>query len=131
MNNQVIITTGGLQASHQIIQPIFVQITNRGVLKNQMKSFEKEYEELIQSLQTQGLIHQDPAKKDTMFQSNHSNTTGLHMEKAFYIGMEELKKKAQLLGANAIIHLRYETDILADDADFYFQMYGTAVKMEK
>ncbi len=131
MNHQIIVTTGTLEDKHSIIHPIFVQITNRGTLRNQMKRLEKEYEEFIKDLQEKGLIHPESEKKEGMSKKGHSHPTGLHMEKAFYIGIEELKKKAQVLEADAVIHLRYETDILDGDADFYFQMYGTAVRIER
>ena len=59
-----------------------------------------------------------------------SDVTGEDMEKAFYIGVEELKYKAISLNGDAIIHLRYDTDILSNNEGFYSQMYGTVVKLK-
>ena len=53
-------------------------------------------------------------------------------QKAFFIVMEELKRKAITIGADAIIHMRQDVDIETHDFQFfYLQMYGTAVKLKK
>lgn len=50
-------------------------------------------------------------------------------EKAFYIAVEELKKRAVILGADAIICMRQDIDLDSNGfAYFYLQMYGTAVR---
>lgn len=51
-------------------------------------------------------------------------------DKAFFIAVEELKKRAAMLGANAIIAMRQDIDIDTTGFQFfYLQMYGTAVKI--
>ena len=53
-------------------------------------------------------------------------------EKAFYIAVEELKKKAALLDADAIIGMRQDIDLDTNGFSyFYLQMYGTAVKYKR
>ena len=55
-----------------------------------------------------------------------------NFEKAFYIATEELKRKAVMIGADAIVHMRQDIDLDTDGfAYFYLQMYGTAVKLKK
>ncbi len=50
-------------------------------------------------------------------------------EKAFFIATEELKKRAKMLGADAIICMRQDIDLDTNNLQFfYLQMYGTAVK---
>ena len=50
-------------------------------------------------------------------------------EKAFFVAVEELKKRAALLGADAIIGMRQDIDLDTNTFQFfYLQMYGTAVK---
>jgi len=51
-------------------------------------------------------------------------------EKAFFVSVEELKKRAALLGADAIISMRQDIDLDTNSFQyFYLQMYGTAVKL--
>lgn len=50
-------------------------------------------------------------------------------EKAFFVAVEELKVRAALLGADAIIGMRQDIDLDTNGFQFfYLQMYGTAVK---
>ena len=50
-------------------------------------------------------------------------------EKAFFIATEELKKRGEMVGADAIICMRQDIDMDTNGfAFFYLQMYGTAVK---
>ncbi len=50
-------------------------------------------------------------------------------EKAFYIAVQELKKRAKLLDAHAIVGMRQDIDLdTTAFQHFYLQMYGTAVR---
>jgi uncharacterized protein YbjQ (UPF0145 family) len=51
-------------------------------------------------------------------------------DKAFYICLEEMKKRAARLGADAVIYMRQgmELDTVMFQF-FYMQVYGTAVRM--
>ncbi|MPN44539.1 hypothetical protein SDC9_192104 [bioreactor metagenome] len=50
-------------------------------------------------------------------------------EKAFFIATEELKKRGEMVGADAIIGMRQDIDMdTTGFAFFYLQMYGTAVR---
>jgi uncharacterized protein YbjQ (UPF0145 family) len=52
-------------------------------------------------------------------------------EKAFYVAVQELKKRASKLGANAIICMRQDIDLDTNAFQyFYLQMYGTAVRIK-
>ena len=47
----------------------------------------------------------------------------------FFVAVQELKKRAGLLGADAIIAMRQDIDLDTTAFQFfYLQMYGTAVK---
>ena len=49
--------------------------------------------------------------------------------KSFFIAVEELKKRAAILGADAIVAMRHDIDLDTNGlAYFYLQMYETAVK---
>ena len=114
---QIIATSGDLKQDYEIISPIFLQIANRGILKNHLDKLALKHKIFLEDLTTKGILS-----------DKHIDTTGQDMEKAFYIALEELKSKAQKIGGDALIYLRYDTDILQTSSDFYLQLYGTAVK---
>jgi len=130
----IIVTTGNIKENHSIIQPVFVQISNKGVLKNQYEQLEIKHQKLIQGLQDKELLPPNPSsKKRNSLSSSMESTdiTGVRMEKAFYIALEEIKQKAAHLEGDAVVYMRYETDFLANPSnEFYLQMYGTVVKFE-
>ena len=52
-------------------------------------------------------------------------------DKAFFIVVEELKKRAARMGADAVIGMRQDIDLDTNAFTyFYLQMYGTAVKFK-
>ena len=52
-------------------------------------------------------------------------------DKAFFIAVEELKKRAARMGADAVIGMRQDIDLDTNAFTyFYLQMYGTAVKFK-
>lgn len=130
----ITVTTGDLKNAYTILQPIFVQISNKGILKNQYELLESKYHKFLEKLQDVGLVAQeaDPHKKGTFAgKLDKPDSTGHKMEKAFYIAIEELKKRAVLLKGDAIVAMRYETDLLYNQSgEFYLQMYGTVVKFD-
>jgi Putative heavy-metal-binding len=133
MKTNIQVTTGDLKQNYTIILPIFVQISNKGILKNEFEKLEIKYQILLKDLQEKGVLTPEhKGKKDSLREltgENKSDIVGLRMEKAFYIAIEELKKKAEKLDADAVVSMRYETDLVSGNhADFYLQMYGTAVK---
>ena len=52
-----------------------------------------------------------------------------YFEKVFLAFVEELKKRAEKMGANAIIGLHQNMNYDVNDLYFHFYMYGTAVKL--
>lgn len=114
---KIIATTGDLKQEYEIIGPIFLQIANRGILKNHLDKLALEHKVFLDDLISKGILS-----------AKHIDTTGQDMEKAFYIALEELKSKAEKMDGDALIHLSYDTDILASSSDFYLQLYGTVVK---
>ena len=131
---EIIITTGELKQAYTILQPIFVQISNKGVLKNQYELLEQKYHKFLEKLQDIGLVAQEyqPKKKGSLVGNDDKpDSVGHRMEKAFYIAIEELKKRAEYLKGDAVIAMRYETDLLTNPSgEFYLQMYGTVVKFD-
>jgi uncharacterized protein YbjQ (UPF0145 family) len=52
-------------------------------------------------------------------------------DKAFYVAVQELKSRASILKADAIISMKQDIDLDTTAFQyFYLQMYGTAVKFK-
>ena len=65
------------------------------------------------------------------FELFESSNHHFNFDIAFFIAVEELKERAALLGADAVIGMRQDIDL--DSVGFkyfYLQMYGTAVKLK-
>ncbi len=140
------VTTCDLKRDYEILGPVFYQINDAGSGLNFTRKA-IEYRDKIIQLKHNGQILEErtsftetmagivglfdifnygdvlPSTKDYMGQ-NHKN-----FEAAFFIAVEELKKKAFLLGADAVIGMRHDFDLDTNGFQhFYLQIYGTAVK---
>ena len=73
----------------------------------------------------------DEARADWGFLWGEWSVGQSDFEVAFFVAIEELKKRASMVGANAIICLRQDIDLDTNAFQFfYLQMYGTAVKIK-
>jgi hypothetical protein len=126
MYNSVLVTTGDLKEDYKIIGPVYFQISNKGILSNQLNRMKNKYKEEIEAMQSQGQIGKPDA--DWGFLIGEWSVGQSDFELAFYIAVQELKKRALSLGGDAIIFLRQDIDLDTNAfAYFYLQMYGTAV----
>lgn len=117
--SEIIITTCDVKQNYQVLCPICVQISNNVALCRNFNKLIKEYQNKSNTPKDNGaskLLTDAKAEKNKF-------------EQIFFIGVEELKKRAQAVGANAIIGMRQDFEIGENDYDyFYLQIYGTAVK---
>ncbi|MGH2396287.1 MAG: heavy metal-binding domain-containing protein [bacterium] len=80
-------------------------------------------------MKKQGQISQ--ARRDWGFLYGEFSVGQSDFEKAFFIAVQELKKRAAILGANAVIGMRQDIDLDTNTFQFfYLQMYGTAVEFK-
>ena len=116
----ILLTTMDLNHKpYEIIGLVYFQVSNRGVFSNQLEKLMKKYQPAFEALKEQGLAGQTNRVWDF---------TQTDLEKAFFVSQEELKERARTLGADAIIGIKEDTDILQNQIDFSMQMYGTAVR---
>jgi hypothetical protein len=126
----VIVTTGDLKEDYEIIGPVYFQISNKGIFKGALGDLIAKYESDIVKMKRQGTMSQDRA--DWGFLYGEWSVGQSDFEKAFYVATQELKKRAQILGADAVICMRQDIDLDTDGFSyFYLQMYGTAVLTER
>lgn len=130
---EIIVTTGDLRDNYRIIGPVFFQVTNKGIFSSQLGKLKKEYEGKIAEMRTKGRLSDSTVDLDLWGVLIGEWSVGqTEFEVAFFIAVQELKKRAQMLGGDAIVSMRQDIDLDTNGfAYFYLQMYGTAVKIEK
>ena len=133
INNKVekmIVTTCDLKENYEIIGPVYFQLSNKGLFGSTFSNLVKEYSAKINYMKREGKLSKE--KADWGFLYGEWSVGQNDFEKAFYIAVEELKKKAALLDADAIIGMRQDIDLDTNGFSyFYLQMYGTAVKYKR
>jgi len=128
--NQIIVTTGDLQQPYEVLGPVYFQVSNKGLLSSTLDKLMLYYSEEIRRMKAQGTMSE--ARADWGFLYGEWSVGQSQFEAAFFIATEELKKRAKLVGADAIIGMRQDIDMdTYGFAYFYLQMYGTAVKLKK
>ena len=123
----MIVTTGDLKRDYEVLGPVYYQISNKGVFSSSLSDLKKQYLAEIQKMKSMGIMSQERA--DWGFLYGEWSVGQNDFEAAFFIATEELKKRAKMVGADAIIGMRQDIDMDTNGfAYFYLQMYGTAVK---
>lgn len=124
---KIIVTTCDLKEDYEIIGPVYFQVSNKGIFSSAYSELVRKYSNKIVEMKRSGNISKE--KADWGFLYGEWSVGQNDFEKAFYIAVEELKKKAALLDADAIIGMRQDIDLDTNGFSyFYLQMYGTAVK---
>jgi len=124
------VTTEDIKEEYDIIGPVYYQISNKGIFSSTFSEKFKEYSAEIERMKKKGSMSRERA--DWGFLYGEFSVGQSQFEKAFFIATEELKKRAALLGGDAIIGMRQDIDLDTNGFSyFYLQMYGTAVKKKK
>ena len=127
--SNVIVTTGDLKQEYEILGPVYFQVSNKGLFGSTLKTLMKKYEAEIQQKKKAGIMTEN--RSDWGFLYGEWSVGQRDFEKAFFVATEELKKRAEMVGADAVICMRQDVDIDTNGfAFFYLQMYGTAVKLK-
>lgn len=147
--HEILVTTTDINKPYDIIGPVFYQINDAGSGKMIYKK-QVEYRSILNNLKDSNqMTNQSTSITEVMgslagvFEllqtGNISESTKDLMgnnhqiyDEAFFISIEELKKRAFLMGADAIIGMREELNLDTNGFQhFYMQMYGTAIKFKK
>jgi len=124
----VIITTGDLKEPYEIVGPVFFQVSNKGIFSSALSKLVQQYESEIEQMKNQGQM--GPREFDWVNLLMEHSVNQSDFEKAFFVAVQELKKRAKLLNAHAVISMRQDIDIDTSGFQyFYLQMYGTAVRL--
>jgi uncharacterized protein YbjQ (UPF0145 family) len=129
MSNKIIVTTGDLKNDYDVIGPVYFSVSNKGLFGSQLGSIIKKYKVEIESLKKESLLTPERADWGVLWGEFSSGQNDF--DKAFYIAVQELKVRASILNADAIVSMRQDIDLDTTGFQyFYLQMYGTAVKFK-
>lgn len=129
----IVVSTGELGKSYEVLGPVYFHITNKGIFSSQFNKLEKVYRKKIDEWNKSGqAVGLETGFGDLVLALGVGEWSAGHnlFDKAFFIAVEELKRRAALIGADAITFLRQDIDLDTRGFQyFYLQMYGTAVKL--
>lgn len=129
MSNNIIVTTGDLKHDYEVIGPVYFSVSNKGLFGSQLGNLIKNYKGEIENLKKQALLTPERADWGALWGEFSAGQNDF--DKAFYIAVQELKARAVILNADAIVSMRQDIDLDTNGFQhFYLQMYGTAVKFK-
>lgn len=124
---EIIVTTGDLKQDYEVICPIYFQVSNKGILGSSLSRLTAEYRQKIQAMRQNGTM--SAPRADWGFLYGEFSVGQNEFETAFFVATEEIKKRAKLVHADAVIGMRQDIDMDTNGFQFfYLQMYGTAVR---
>lgn len=125
--NAVIVTTGDLKEDYEIIGPVFFQVSNKGIFSSTLSELVNKYSAEIEEMKKNALMSE--RRTDWGFLWGEYSVGQNDFEKAFFVATQELKKRALMLGGDAIVSMRQDIDLDTNGVQFfYLQIYGTVVK---
>lgn len=132
MGKDILVSTGDINKAYEIIGPVYFQISNKpeGFDASTLTEYREVYAEEINQLQNSdlGSIENDSSAKWRCAWGEWCLGES-NFEISFFIAVEELKKRAAMVGADGVIYMRQDIDLNTEAFQFfYLQMYGTAVK---
>lgn len=125
--NAVIVTTGDLKEDYEIIGPVYFQVSNKGLFSSTLSDLVNKYSAEIEDMKNSALMSE--GKMDWGALWGERSVGQNDFEKAFFVATQELKKRALMLGGDAVVSMRQDIDLDTSGFQyFYLQMYGTVVK---
>jgi uncharacterized protein YbjQ (UPF0145 family) len=129
MSNKIIVTTGDVKVDYEILGPVYFSVSNKGLFGSQLATLVKKYKSEIDTLKKESLMSTEKADWGVLYGEFSAGQNDF--DKAFFIAVQELKARASILKADAIICMRQDLDLDTNGFQyFYMQMYGTAVKFK-
>jgi hypothetical protein len=129
MSNKIIVTTGDVKVDYEILGPVYFSVSNKGLFGSQLGTLVKKYKSEIDSLKKESLMAAEKPDWGVLYGEFSAGQNDF--DKAFFISVQELKARASILKADAIISMRQDLDLDTNGFQyFYMQMYGTAVKFK-
>ena len=108
MSNKIIVTTTDLKTEYDVLGPVYFSVSNKGLFGSQLGNLVKKYKGEIENLKKESLLN--PGRPDWGFLWGEFSAGQNDFDKAFYVAVQELKERASILSADAIVGLRQDID---------------------
>jgi len=134
MERNMIVSTGDINKKYEIIGPVYFQVSNKpeGFSPSTLSEYKEIYIKEVEQLKQSGKVEEiqnGSVKWECVFGEWCLGQSSFEI--AFFIAVEELKKRGRMLGADGIIFMRQDIDLDKEAFQyFYLQMYGTAVRFK-
>lgn len=128
---EIIVTTGDLKQDYEVIGPVYFQVAKQSFFRSTLPSLKKQYVNEIRDMKKKGSMSQD--RNDWGFIYGEWSAGQSDFEFELYIATQELKKRCELVGGDAVICMRQDIDFHGYGllfSYFFLQMYGTAVRLK-
>ena len=135
MERNMIVSTGDINKEYEIIGPVYFQVSNKpeGFSPSTLSEYKEIYINEVEQLKKSGKVEEvqnGSIKWQCVFGEWCLGQSSFEI--AFFIAVEEIKKRGRMLGADGIIFMRQDIDLDKEAFQyFYLQMYGTAVKIKR
>ena len=132
MERNMIVSTVDINKKYEIIGPVYFQVSNKpeGFSPSTLSEYKEIYLKEVEQLKQSGKVEEiqnGSVKWECVFGEWCLGQSSFEI--AFFISVEELKKRGRMLGADGIIFMRQDIDLDKEAFQyFYLQMYGTAVR---
>jgi uncharacterized protein YbjQ (UPF0145 family) len=125
----IVVTTGDVRRDYDILGPIYFQVSNKGLFGSALSKLISKYGAEMTTAKKHGQV--GGFRADWGFLYGEWSVGQSAFEQAFFVAVQELKLRAAMLGADAVIGMRQDIDLDTTGFQyFYLQMYGTAVKFK-
>jgi hypothetical protein len=108
-SRNIFVTTGDLKRDYEVIGPIYFQVSNKGLFSSALSKLVKKHSERLADMKRQGTISQE--RMDWGFLYGEWSVGQSDFEKAFFVAVEEMKERAAMMGADAIVSMRQDVDL--------------------
>jgi uncharacterized protein YbjQ (UPF0145 family) len=135
------VTTADINNPYEIIGPIIVNTTNKGIFNSAYSQLLKKYSTYPMSalLKMPSTMSEQSGEVGTFLLSIFDTSLGFEgsvgqasFDSAYYICVAELKLRCAEMGGDAVVGMHMDFDLDTNNwAGFYIQMHGTAVKLKK
>ena len=123
------VTTGDVKRDYEILGPVYFQVSNKGIFSSALSKLVKQVLDRDRRRKKAGPGRGPRTDWGVLY--GEFSVGQSDFEKAFFIAVQELKKRAGMLGADAVVGMRQDIDLDTNTFQFfYLQMYGTAVRFK-
>lgn len=119
--NAIIVTTGDLKEDYEIIGPVFFQVSNKGLFSSTLSELINKYSAEIEEMRNSALINKERIDWGGLWGQRSVGQNDF--EKAFFVAVQELKKRAVVLGGDAIVSMRQDIDLDTNGVQFFICRY--------